>query len=315
MRNSFIKILTVACIALFSIKGNAQQDPMYTQYMYNMSVINPAYAIDDLGMLNVGGIYRNQWAGIDGAPETANFFAHTGLTDRLEAGISIVHDEIGDVVKENNLYADVAYVLPVTETSKLSFGVKAGVTFFDADLRGLETGNPDVLILQQTRTSVKHFPNFGVGAYWFGDKYYVGLSAPNLFTAKHLENETGLARLGEENIHYFLTGGYVFDLNPNLKLKPAFMARAVEGAPLSVDITANVLLYNRFEVGAAYRFDETVSGLVNFRVTPELRIGYAYDYTTGNLGDFNDGTHEIMVLFDLDLLGLSKGYNVSPRFF
>lgn len=312
MRNSFIKIFTIVGIALFSIKGNAQQDPMYTQYMYNMSVINPAYAIDDLGMLNVGGLYRNQWAGMDGAPETANFFAHTGLTERLEVGISIVHDEIGDIVKENNLYADVAYILPVSESSKLSFGVKAGVTFFDADLSRLTTnqgGDPAMQNVSET------FPNFGVGAYWFGDKHYVGLSAPNLFTSKHLENETGLARLGEENIHYFFTGGYVFDLNQNLKLKPAFMARAVEGAPLSVDITANVLLYNRFEVGVAYRFDETVSGLVNFRVTPELRIGYAYDYTTGNLSDFNDGTHEIMVLFDLDLLGLSKGYNVSPRFF
>lgn len=312
MRNSFIKIFTVVCIALFSLKGNAQQDPMYTQYMYNMSVINPAYAIDDLGMLNVGGFYRNQWAGIDGAPETANFFAHTGLSERLEAGISIVHDEIGDIVKENNLYADVAYVLPVSETSKLSFGVKAGVTFFDADLSRLRTNEPGDDAMQNISEA---FPNFGVGAYWFGDKYYVGLSAPNIFTSKHLENETGLARLGEENIHYFLTGGYVFDLNQNLKLKPAFMARAVEGAPLSVDFTANVLLYNRFEAGVAYRLNETVSGLVNFRVTPELRIGYAYDYTTGNLGDFNDGTHEIMVLFDLDLLGLSKGYNVSPRFF
>lgn len=139
MRNSFIKIFTVVCIALFSLKGNAQQDPMYTQYMYNMSVINPAYAIDDLGMLNVGGLYRNQWAGMDGAPETANFFAHTGLSERLEAGISIVHDEIGDIVKENNLYVDVAYVLPVSESSKLSFGVKAGVTFFDADLTRLRT--------------------------------------------------------------------------------------------------------------------------------------------------------------------------------
>ncbi|MGB7842162.1 MAG: type IX secretion system membrane protein PorP/SprF [Salinimicrobium sp.] len=313
MRNSFIKIFTVACIALFSLKGSAQQDPMYTQYMYNMSVINPAYAIDDLGILNVGGLYRNQWAGMDGAPETVNFFAHTGFTDRLEGGLSIVHDEIGEIVKENNLYADINYVLPVTENSKLSFGVKAGLTFFDANLTNLETGNnvtdPAAQNISET------FPNFGVGAYWFGDNYYVGLSAPNLFNAKHLENETGLARLGEENIHYFLTGGYVFDLTENVKLKPAFMVRAVESAPLSVDVTANVLLYNRFEAGIAYRFDETVSGLVNFRVTPELRIGYAYDYTTGNLSDFNDGTHEIMVLFDLDLLGLSKGYNVSPRFF
>src|SRR5680860_134017 len=118
MKNSIIKFLTVVSIALLSIEGNAQQDPMYTQYMYNMSVINPAYAIDDLGMLKVGGIYRNQWAGMEGAPETANFFAHTGLSERVEVGLSIVHDEIGDVVKENNIYADVAYVLPVSETSR-----------------------------------------------------------------------------------------------------------------------------------------------------------------------------------------------------
>lgn len=312
MRNSVIKFLTIVSITLLSLEGNAQQDPMYTQYMYNMSVVNPAYALDDMGILQIGGIYRNQWAGIEGAPETANFFAHTGLSDRLEAGISIVHDEIGGIVKENNLYADVAYVLPMTETTKLSFGVKGGVTFFDANLTALTTTDPNDPAMQNIS---EVFPNFGIGAYLFGEKYYVGVSAPNVFTSKHLENETGLARLGKENIHYFLTGGYVFDLNPNLKLKPAFMMRAVTGAPLSVDITANFLLYDRFEAGIAYRLDAAVSGLVNFRVTPELRIGYAYDYTTSNLGDYNDGTHEIMVLFDLDLLGLSQGYNKSPRFF
>lgn len=312
MRNSIIKFLIFVSIALLSLEGNAQQDPVYTQYMYNMSVMNPAYAIDDLGILRVGGIYRNQWAGMEGAPETVNFFAHTGLTDRLEGGISIVHDEIGDIVKENNLYADLAYVLPVSPSTKLSFGVKAGVTFFDADLTRLTTTDPNDPAMQPINET---FPNFGAGAYLFGDNYYIGLSAPNLFTAKHLENETGLARLGEESIHYFLTGGYVFDLNPNVKFKPAFMLRAVEGAPLSGDITANFLLYNRFEAGVAYRWDNAVSGLVNFKVTPELRIGYAYDYTTTNLSDYNDGTHEIMVIFDLDLLGLSKGYNKSPRFF
>lgn len=312
MRNSLIKFLTIVSITLLSVEGNAQQNPMYTQYMYNMSLINPAYAIDDLGLLKIGGIYRNQWAGIEGAPETASFFAHTGLSERVEAGISIVHDEIGEVVKENNIFADVAYVLPVSENTKLSFGVKAGVTFFDADLSALDAINDNDPALQNIS---EVFPNFGVGTYLFGENYYVGLSAPNIFTAKHIENESGLAQLGEENIHYFLTGGYVFDLNENVKLKPAFMMRAVQGAPLSVDLTANVLLYNRFEAGLSYRVGSAVMGLVNFRVTPELRIGYAYDYITSNLGEFNDGTHEIMVLFDLDLLGLSKGYNKSPRFF
>ncbi|MEP6262337.1 MAG: type IX secretion system membrane protein PorP/SprF [Gillisia sp.] len=313
MKNTIIKYLIFTGIILFSFKGMSQQDPLYTQYMYNMSVINPAYATDNPGMLNLGGIYRSQWVGIDGAPSTASFFAHTPLSERVEVGLSIVHDEIGDIIKENNITADFAYVLPLDENNnKLSFGVKGGITTFDGDLTRLETNQPNDPAFQNIS---EVFPVFGVGAFWFGDNHYLGLSAPNLFTAKHLENEQGLRSLGEENIHYFLTGGYVFDLNPDFKLKPAFMARGVEGAPLSVDITANVLMFNRLEAGVGYRFGDSVTGLVNFAVTPGLRIGYAYDYTTSNLSKYNDGTHEFLLLFDLDLFGLSKGYDKSPRFF
>ncbi|MDT0651621.1 PorP/SprF family type IX secretion system membrane protein [Autumnicola edwardsiae] len=306
------KYLIFAGIILFSLKGMSQQDPLFTQYMYNMSVVNPAYATDDPGMLNLGGIYRSQWVGIDGAPSTANFFAHTPVSDRVELGLTIVHDEVGGWIKENNITADFAYVLPAGETSNLSFGVKAGLSTFDSNTAGIIVNDQDDPAFENIN---EVFPVFGVGAFWFGDNYYLGLSAPNLFTSKHLENEQGITALGEENIHYFVTGGYVFDLSENVKLKPAFMARGVEGAPLSVDATANVLLYERLEAGIGYRFNESVTGLVNFKITPQLRIGYAYDYTTSNLGDYNDGTHEIMVLFDFDLFGLTKGYDKSPRFF
>jgi type IX secretion system PorP/SprF family membrane protein len=313
MKNIITKYLIFTGIILFSLKGMSQQDPLFTQYMYNMSVVNPAYATDNPGMLNLGGIYRTQWVGIDGGPNTANFFAHTPVSERVELGLSIVHDEIGDVVKENNITADFAYVLPLTEESKLSLGAKAGITTFDGNLSRLETNQPNDPAFQDLN---ELFPVFGIGAYWFGDNYYLGVSAPNLLTSKHLENEQGLRKLGEENIHYFVTGGYVFDLNQDFKLKPAFMARGVKGAPLSVDITANVLMYNRVEAGVGYRLGESVTGLVNFAVTPQVKIGYAYDYTTGNLGDYSDGTHEFLVLFDLDILGLSnKGYDKSPRFF
>ena len=311
MRNSIIKFLFIVSIALLSLEGNAQQDPHFTQYMYNMGVINPAYALDEEGLLRTGAIYRNQWVGMEGGPETATVFAQTALARRVEVGVNIMHDQIGDIVKESHLSANFAYVFPVSETAKLSLGLKGGVNFFDADLAGLSTpeaGNdPAMQNINET------FPNFGVGAYWFGENYYVGLSAPNLLTSKHIENADGRAGLGEENIHYFLTGGYVFDLNDDVKLKPAFMLRGVQDAPLSVDITANALFYERFEAGVAYRVGDAVSGLVNFRVTPDLRIGYAYDYTTSNLSDYNDGTHEIMILFDLDVL--SRGYDKSPRFF
>ena len=313
MKNTIIKYLIFTGIILFSLKGMSQQDPLFTQYMYNMSVVNPAYATDNPGMLNLGGIYRSQWVGIDGAPSTASFFAHTPVSERIELGLSIVHDEIGDVIKENNITADFAYVLPLDDNNnKLSFGVKGGLTTFDGDLTRLETNQLNDPAMQNLS---EVFPVFGVGAFLFGEKYYLGLSSPNLFTSKHLENEQGLRSLGEENIHYFLTGGYVFDLSEDFKLKPAFMARGVEGAPLSVDITANVLMFNKLEAGIGYRFGDSVTGLVNFAVTPGVRIGYAYDYTTSNLSSYNDGTHEFLLLFDLDMFGLSKGYDKSPRFF
>lgn len=313
MKNNITKFLIFTGIILISFQGMSQQDPLYTQYMYNMSVLNPAYATDDPGMLKMGGIYRSQWVGIDGAPSTANFFAHTPVSERVELGLSIVHDEIGDWVKENNITADFAYVLPLNETNKLSLGIKGGLTTFDANISGLILNQLDDPAFRNDISEV--FPVVGVGAYFFGEKYYVGLSAPNLLTSKHLENEQGLRNLGEENIHYFVTGGYVFDINEDFKLKPAFMARGVQGAPLSVDITANVLMFNRFEAGVGYRFGDAITGLVNFAVTPQIRVGYAYDRTTSNLGDYNDGTHEFLLLFDLDLFGLSKGYDKSPRFF
>ncbi|WBL21886.1 PorP/SprF family type IX secretion system membrane protein [Zunongwangia sp. HRR-M8] len=312
MKNIITKYLIFTGIILFSIKGMSQQDPVFTQYMYNMSVVNPAYATDDPGMLNLGGIYRAQWVNVDGAPRTANFFAHTPISERIEVGLTVVHDEVGDWIKENNITADFAYVLPLTNNSKLSLGAKAGLTTFDSNTTGIVLPDPNDLAFQNYNET---FPVFGAGAFWFSDNYYLGVSAPNLFTAKHIENEQGISGIGEEEIHYYITGGYVFDLSQNVKLKPAFMARGVKNSPLSVDVTANVLLYNRLEAGLGYRFDESVTGLVNFKITPQLRVGYAYDYTTTNFGNYNDGTHEIMVLFDIDLFGLNKGYDKSPRFF
>ena len=132
---------------------------------------------------------------------------------------------------------------------------------------------------------------------------------------KHLESENGVRALGTENTHFFLTGGYVFDITPDIRFKPAFMAKGVAGAPLALDLTANVLLQEKLEVGLAYRLDDAVSGLVNFRIAPNLRIGYSYDYTTSNLSDFSSGSHEIMLLFDLDLFNFKSGYDRSPRFF
>jgi len=306
--------LVLIGIFLVSTLAKAQQDPQFTHYMYNMNVINPAYATDNEGIINVGGLYRTQWVGAVGAPKTGTLFVHSPIAKRVEMGLSFVNDAIGDIVHENNIYADFAYVLPVSSKNKLSFGLKGGVTLFDANLIGLQLNEqPDNAFANNVN---KVFPNVGVGTFFFNDKYYIGFSAPNLLTTKHLESKDGIQTTGVEAIHYFFTGGYVFDISSNLRFKPAFMAKGVSGAPLSMDLTTNFLINNKLELGAGYRFDDSVSGLINFYVTPNLRIGYSYDYTLSNLGRYNSGTHEIFLLFDIDMSGLSsKGYEKSPRFF
>ena len=314
--NRYHKIAALLSLTLWSIQGFAQQDPQFTQYMYNMSVINPAYATAEEGILNLGGLYRTQWVGVEGAPKTGSFFAHTPVNEKIELGISFTNDNIGDVINENNIYADFAYVLPVGFESKLSLGMKAGFTFFNANFDGfiLQSGDVSTDFAFNENIS-KTFPNLGIGAFFFTDNYYLGLSAPNMLSTKHIENENGIKATGVQNVHYFFTGGYVFDINRDLKIKPAFMAKAVKGAPLALDITANVLVNERLEAGLGYRLGDAVSALVNFRITPELRIGYAYDYTTSNLSSYSSGSHEIFILFDIDLFGFKGGYDRSPRFF
>lgn len=310
-----IKYLVIICISLVSTQVKAQQDPQFTNYMYNMSVINPAYATDNVGVINMGGFYRTQWVGAEGSPKTATLFVHTPINEKIEMGLSVVSDAIGDVVHENNIYVDFAYVLPVSDKNKISFGVKGGVTFYDANFDGFvyTDPNPDAAFASNINQT---FPNLGLGTYFFSENYYIGFSAPNLLSTKHLEQKDGIEVMGIEAIHYFLTGGYVFDLKENLKFKPAFMVKGASGAPLSVDLTANVLINNFIEFGVGYRVDDSVCGLANIYVTPNLRVGYSYDYTVSNLGDFNSGTHEIFILFDLDKSNISsKKYDKSPRFF
>lgn len=314
--NIYIKIAILTSLTFLSFKSYGQQDVQYTQYRYNLSVINPAYATAQEDVLNIGGLYRSQWVGIDGAPQSGSFFAHTPINEKIELGVSFTNDNIGDVVTENNVYADFAYVLPVGLRSKISFGLKAGVTFFNTDFNGfnLQSGDRSTDIAFNNNIN-RAFPNLGIGAFYFTDNYYLGLSTPNLLTTTHLESENGIQSTGVEEINIFLTGGYVFDVNQGLKLKPSFLVRNVRGAPVAIDLTASALINEKIEAGLAYRLDDAVSALVNFRITSGLRIGYAYDYTTTNLSSFNSGSHEIVILFDLNLFGLKKGYDRSPRFF
>lgn len=279
-----------------------QQDAQYTQYMYNMNILNPAYA-GSKGVGSIGLLGRTQWVSVDGAPQTVTLNAHTPLGNNLGGGISVMHDEIGPV-KEDNVYIDLSYTINTSETGRLAFGLKGGFTFLD--VRETIMVDPDPLNIPVHETS----PNFGVGMYYYTDKFYVGLSVPNILETRHLEKDGGIVSTASEKTHGFLTAGYVFNIADNLKLKPSTLFKAADGIPLSVDLSLNLLVDDRFEVGLSHRFDDSISGLVGFQVNEDFRIGYAYDHTTSSYGEFNSGSHEIILLFDFNRRNLK-----SPRFF
>ena len=280
----------------------AQQDPQYTQYMYSMNILNPAYA-GSRGVTSIGLLGRTQWVGVDGAPQTATLSINGPVGKNVGLGFSVIHDEIGPV-KEDNLYADFSYTLNFSGEDKFAFGIKAGATFLN--VREFTTVDQDPLNVPVSLVA----PNFGVGVMYYNDRFYAGLSVPNFIESRYLDTKNGISSSASEKTHYFLTSGYVFDLDENLKLKPSTMLKAAPGAPLSVDLSLNLLIQEKVELGLSHRLDDSISGMVGFNISQDLRIGYAYDYTTTNFGEFNSGSHEIMILFDLN-----KKKIKSPRFF
>jgi type IX secretion system PorP/SprF family membrane protein len=309
------KIQFLFIYLLLTAYSFAQQDPQFSQYMYNMSVINPGYATDNLGVYNFGSIFRSQWVGAVGAPTTITAFMHTPISDKLETGLNVVRDELGEgVLSETNLSGDLAYVAQISKTAKLSFGIKVGLNLLNTNFNGFQLNDDDIGPDSAFQNLNQAFFNLGAGAFYFSDNYYIGVSVPNFLPNKYLKEDSGINTIGVDELHFFITGGYVFQLSENVKFKPSFMSKIVKNAPLSLDINGNFLFFDKFEIGASYRIDDSVLGMTNYKILPSLRVGYAYDYTLSNLGNFNSGTHEIMILFDLESLN-KKGFDKSPRFF
>ncbi|WP_179339151.1 PorP/SprF family type IX secretion system membrane protein [Winogradskyella ludwigii] len=301
-----MKKLTIIAVLLLAFQLHGQQDPQYTQYMYNMNVINPAYA-GSTENLSFGLLYRKQWYKLSGAPETGTFFGHAPLGNNMGLGLSIISDQIGPVT-ETNVYADVSYTLQLGGEHRLAFGVKAGATFHDIGLTDLDViDDTDVFFTDDINSTT---PNFGAGLFYYTDKYYLSLSVPNFLSSVHLDANGN--KIGSETQHYFLTGGYVFDLSPNTELKPSLMVKSAFDAPTSFDVNVNARFYKKFEIGASYRLDDSVSGLVNFAISPSVRIGYAYDAVSSSIKAYAPASHEIMLLFDLDF---GKRVSRSPRYF
>jgi type IX secretion system PorP/SprF family membrane protein len=301
-----MKKLSIIAVLLLAFQMHGQQDPQYTQYMYNMNIINPAYA-GSRENLSFGLLYRKQWAGIDGAPETGTFFGHSPIGNNLGLGISAISDQIGPV-KETNLYADISYTLRLGGEHRLAFGIKAGATFHDIGLTDLDLIDETDPFFQENINSTT--PNIGAGFFYYTEKYYFAVSVPNLLSSVHLD-ANGF-KIGSDTQHYFVTGGYVFDLSPNTELKPSFMMKSAFDAPTSLDVNVNARFYKKLEIGASYRLDDSISGLINFAVTPQFRIGYAYDSVTSDIRAYAPASHEIMLLFDLNF---GKRVSRSPRYF
>lgn len=288
----------------------AQQLPQYSQYYYNLSTVNPGYVTNKQDIVSLGALYRQQWQGIEGSPRTLNGFASVPLNKKMEISINYVNDQIGSEVKVVNQLANVdyAYVVDLTKDIHLSMGVKVGLTNFNVTTKTADPLNDDFFNNQKRSTDF----NLGAGLFLFTDNLYFGVSTPN-FISNTLRSNDGIT-FSEIRSHLFGVAGYIFEISDDVKLKPSVLVRYTSDTPLSYDLSLNTLLLNRFELGVSYRNQDAVVGLAAFNITPSLKIGYAYDVTTSDLNLTSQGSHEFILLYDFDLLGLKKNY-ASPRFY
>ena len=303
------KLILLFFTILIAQQISAQQDPQYTQYMYNMNIINPAYAGISEG-LSVGALYRSQWVGLDGGPETFTFNIHSPVGKQLALGLSVISDKIGPV-EETNAYVDVSYTIPLGMETRLAFGVKGGFTFHDIAIAESQITLVDLSDPFFANAINETTPNIGAGVYFYKpNKYYISISVPNILNGVHLDaNGT---KIGSESEHLFTAAGYVFDLSENFKLKPHALLKYAFDAPVSYDLNANLFMYDLVEFGVGYRLDDSFSARINFQVTKDLRIGYAYDAINSGLDIVTNSSHEVFINYDFNF---SSKVSRSPRYF
>ncbi|SHL44261.1 type IX secretion system membrane protein, PorP/SprF family [Flavobacterium flevense] len=305
--------IKIAVLLMMSMAGYSQQDSQFTQYMYNTINVNPAYA-GSRETMSIFALHRTQWVGLDGAPVTNTASIHTPINgSNVGLGLSVINDRIGPS-DENNIAVDFSYTIQTSYKYKLSFGLKASANLLNIDFTKLNKYDQNDYAFD-TNIDNKFSPNIGVGLYLHSDNSYIGLSAPNLLETKHFDRyaSTGAnSHVATEKIHYYLIAGHVFDLNPNVKFKPSLLTKMVAGAPLQVDISGNFMINEKFVAGVAYRWSAAVSALAGFQVNDNWFIGYGYDLETTRLSNYNSGSHEIFLRYEL----FSRNSRiVTPRFF
>lgn len=307
MKKIYFTVLLFAIVVLQDLY--AQQDPHYTQYMYNMNVINPAYA-GSKENLSFGLLYRKQWIEIEDAPTTFTLSGHSPAGRNVGIGLSLISDKIGPVT-EQNAYADFSYTLNLGGEHRLAFGLKAGATFHKVDyLTEIAPTLPDPSDDAFGDNVSDAYLNIGTGFFYYTNTYYLAFSVPNMLKATHLDFNG--REYGNDVSHYFLTGGYVFDINPDIKFKPFFMLKSAFNVTPSLDLSTNFLFYEKFEAGLSYRLDDSFGAMINYAISPNVRLGYAYDHVVSDLNVTTPSSHEVILLFDLNF---PKKVSRSPRYF
>ncbi|WP_254884028.1 type IX secretion system membrane protein PorP/SprF [Aquimarina sp. TRL1] len=303
------KIVIFFIAVAYTMVIHGQQEPQYSQYMYNMSTVNPAYVTNQAGLISTGLLYRKQWTGIEGSPQTANVFGHIPLTSKIEISINYVNDRVGDAIRINNNFfnADFAYITQLSETVKLSYGLKAGINSFKIDPSRSDVISDPAFSGNQGELEL----TIGAGLFVFDSNFYAGISSPNL-----LPNNVSVGDISvsKSKAHIYAVGGYVFDVSSDVRLKPSVVIKQVLDSPMTFDVSANSLLYNKLELGISYRYNDSFIALAGFNLTESLKVGYSYDFSTSDLSGYNNGSHEIILLYNFDLLNFSNKYT-SPRFF
>lgn len=310
MRSTMIRSMGMVLALGLSTSMLAQQDPQFTQYMFNLLAINPAYA-GSADRASLKALSRHQWVGFDGAPTTQTLTFHSPVWhESLGVGGTVLRDSHGPIT-QYTFMADVAYRIHMGD-AKLAFGLKGGLNLLQGTFAELNPLEQNDQVFQQN-VNTKLDPQFGFGMMYYSDRYFLGISAPKLLRTEFFETDS-LAFVSSpgQRPHYFLTGGYVFDLGVYHKFKPTFLVKAVQGAPVSFDLSANFLFYEKFWLGAMYRHTDAVGALAQYHITDELTVGYAYDFPLSPLRNYSGGSHEIMLGFEFG--NKLKGVR-SPRYF
>ncbi|MDX9748714.1 MAG: type IX secretion system membrane protein PorP/SprF [Paludibacter sp.] len=309
-----LKIFFALAASIGCMSISAQQAPMYTHYMYNTLIVNPAYA-GSRDAFTITGIHRSQWVNFKGAPTTQSITMHTLLeNERVGLGLSVLNDKIGPT-NLTSMVIDYAFIMKLSESSKLALGLSAGVNIFQADLNDLLLDDPnDPVFSNDIANHVT--PNVGVGAYFSRERFYAGLSVPNLLQYRFSDETSTNASLfsGNEKRHYFFITGALIPLNDYLEFKPTSLVKMTVGAPVQLDLTASFVFQKRVLLGGMFRSGDAVGALLGFNVTDQLHIGYSCDWSYGlRTFRYNNGSHELVLRYDI--LSNNRKQIHSPRNF